>query len=131
MIWLSGTGELHVFAIDDVLTATRHINDRGERVTPSDFEAYRMSYDILGPCCLCPFQFRDIGNFKEAAVSMMSRGRYVGEYVATCADGRCHYIGRIKPVNGGHELMYFVQDFLERLHGCRGTRVGRYARRGK
>jgi hypothetical protein len=37
----------------------------------------------------------------------------------------------VKPVNGSHALMYFVQVFMERLHGCLGTRIRKYARRGK
>jgi hypothetical protein len=66
----------------------------GQRVTPSDFETYRLVHSILGPCCLCPFQYRGrVGNFKEAAVFMAVRGRHAGQYVAACADDRCGYFG--------------------------------------
>jgi hypothetical protein len=88
----SGTGGHQASSIKFVIhRAYRPINERGERVTPSDFEAYRTSHDILGPCCLCPFQFQDTGEFKESAIFMMGHGRYAGEYVAACADGQCNY----------------------------------------
>ena len=78
---------------DWLITFHRPVNDRGERVTPSDFDAYRMSHDVLGPCCLCPFQHSDVGHFKESAIFMVGHGRFAGEYVAACAEGRCDYFG--------------------------------------
>ena len=76
------------------VTACRPVNQHGERVTPSDFEAYCLSHQILGPCCLCPFQDRDLCNYKESPVYMVGYGRYAGEYVAACADGSCKYFGK-------------------------------------
>jgi hypothetical protein len=75
---------------------SRPVNERGERVTPSDFEAYRTSHDVLGPCCLCPLQFETTGDFKESVVFMVGSGRYAGEYVAGCADGQCNYFGTMR-----------------------------------
>ena len=83
-----------LFSIASAHTACRPVNQHGERVTPSDFEAYRLSHKVLGPCCLCPFQDRDVRNYKESPIFMVGLGRYAGEYVAACADNRCSYFGR-------------------------------------
>jgi hypothetical protein len=100
-------------------------------VAPSDFEDHRMSYDVLGPCCLCPFQHRDIGDFKESVIFMAGYGRYVGEYVAACADGRCDYFGSVKFVwlRSPRTDKHLV--FMERFHARRGTLIRRYPIRGQ
>jgi hypothetical protein len=63
-------------------------------VSPSDFEAYCLSHDILGPSCLCPFKKKDMGHFVESAIYLVGHGRYAGEYVAACAEDRCGYFGK-------------------------------------
>ena len=69
------------------------MNERGEHVAPSDFEAHRRSYHVFGPCCLCPFQHEGKGVFEESAIYMAGHGRFAGEYVAACAKNECDYFG--------------------------------------
>jgi len=76
-----------------LLTRDRPVNDVGERVTPSNLAAHRLSHCFLGPCCICPAIFEDVTAFTEAAFAMMLSGRYIGEYVAKCARGQCKYFG--------------------------------------
>jgi hypothetical protein len=114
------------------LTKSRPVNERGERVTPSDFEAHRASHDVLGPCCLCPFQLEIAGGFKESVVFMVGHGRYTGEYVAGCADGQCNYFGMGRMTwNLDKTIEALVPVFAERLHGREGIPVRRYPLRGK
>jgi hypothetical protein len=42
------------------------------RVNPSDLRTYRMAYQMLGPCCLCPFINVMGPDFVEAAIYMVS-----------------------------------------------------------
>jgi hypothetical protein len=71
----------------------RPVNDRGERVTPSDLREHRMSHRFLGPCCICPAITEGRNEFTEAAFVMLTSGPRVGHYVARCASGECKYIG--------------------------------------
>jgi hypothetical protein len=66
----------------------RPTNERGERVTPSDLEGYRLLYQFRGPGCFCSMQRKQ---FTEAAMYLALRGRFRGEYVASCARKRCKY----------------------------------------
>jgi hypothetical protein len=98
-------------------------------VSPSDFETYRLSHDIQGPSCLCPFEKKDMGDFVESAIYMVGHGRYTGEYVAACAEDHCGYFG--KPF-GQPSLMVLTgcSVFMERLYHKRGLPVRRYPLRG-
>ena len=67
---------------------------QGERITPSDLRDHRRSHKFLGPCCVCPLIADDQTAFKEAAIFAVASGRFVGEYVAECAESRCGYFGK-------------------------------------
>lgn len=66
-----------------------------ERLPPDAWREHRKSHHFLGPCCLCPL-FQRLGEkprYVEAAVHMVMRGMYQGEYVAQCARDKCGYMG--------------------------------------
>lgn len=67
-----------------------------ERVTPDAWHIYRKNHQFLGPCCLCPLlqPLSQEPRYTEAAIYLPLRGRYKGEWVAECAEGRCGYLGR-------------------------------------
>jgi hypothetical protein len=69
----------------------RPVNDAGERVTPSDLAAHRLSHRFLGPCCLCAVS--DQPTFTESAIVMVLSGHRAGQYVARCAQALCGYYG--------------------------------------
>jgi hypothetical protein len=72
-------------------------------VHPSDLRSYRLSHRMLGPCCLCPLVDKSGPDFMEAAIYVVvSTGALSGEYVASCALGKCSYFGKSLelPVNG-------------------------------
>ena len=73
----------------------RPVNDQGRRITPSDLAAHRLSHQFLGPRCLCMLANYPHGGHKETATVVLTRGPYVGEYVARCATGRCGYFGEL------------------------------------
>ena len=66
------------------------------RVTPDALRVYRENHQFLGPCCLCPLlqPLSQEPHYTEAAIYLPLRGRYKGEWVAECAEGRCGYLGR-------------------------------------
>jgi hypothetical protein len=64
------------------------------RVNPSDLRAYQMAYQMLGPCCLCPFINVMGPDFVEAAIYMVSVGPHAGQYIASCARDLCGYFGK-------------------------------------
>jgi hypothetical protein len=97
------------------LTKVRPSNDIGERVVPSDFEAYRLSHDIQGPCCLCPLLHEDVGAFAEATMKMVVRGRHAGEYAVMCAKDRCGYFGN------GNGLALDIADEIFSLGGTNAS----------
>jgi hypothetical protein len=70
----------------------RPVNDAGERVTPSDLEAHRLSHRFLGPCCICAASEEQL-IFTESAIVLVLSGRRAGQYVARCAQGKCGYYG--------------------------------------
>ncbi|KAF8333377.1 hypothetical protein F5887DRAFT_1080196 [Amanita rubescens] len=65
----------------------------GGRVPPNELRQYRETHEYLGPGCLCPLlePRRKNTAYKEAAICLSIDGRYKGEYVAECAQGRCGY----------------------------------------
>jgi hypothetical protein len=72
---------------------TRPVNQRGQRVTPSELEAHRFSHVMLGPCCMCPFLKECPDDFSESAIFLVTNGKYFGEYVVACAKNECGYFG--------------------------------------
>jgi hypothetical protein len=70
----------------------RPVTEAGERVTPSDLTAYRISHDFIGPCCLCAHD-ADMPQYVESSIYMAFDGPFFGEYVASCATNRCSYLG--------------------------------------
>ncbi|KIM71671.1 hypothetical protein PILCRDRAFT_830210 [Piloderma croceum F 1598] len=71
-----------------------------------------MSHQMLGPCCLCPLAYPTGPDFVEAAIYMVPAGLLSGEYVASCAKGRCDYFA-----------------FIERLYNKNGLYIENYPRR--
>ncbi|KAH7917055.1 hypothetical protein BV22DRAFT_1052715, partial [Leucogyrophana mollusca] len=69
------------------------VNERGERVAPSDFEAHRRSHRFLGPRCLCAFtEDPTPEGGAEAAIVVLTQGPNAGEYVACCSRSMCGFI---------------------------------------
>ena len=75
--------------------ADRPVNDQGQCVTPSNLAAHRLSHQFLGPRCLCMLGNYPDGTHKEAAMVLLTRGPYGGEYVACCTTQRCGYFGEL------------------------------------
>jgi hypothetical protein len=99
--WMSGGGqcycELPILSIGDLPEFCdffyRPINERGERMTPSDLVAHRRTHRLRGPMCLCPLiQSRNPPDIVEAAISIVTSGNHAGEYIACCAEDICGYM---------------------------------------
>jgi len=69
----------------------RPVTNTGGHVTPSELWDLRTTHDFKTPCCLCAFNTD--GNYTECAIYRAHNGEFGGEYVASCAYGRCGYIG--------------------------------------
>jgi hypothetical protein len=108
----------------------RPTNDHGERVPPSDLRLHRLSHEVLGPCCLCPLD-RNKEEFVESAISMVARGRYAGEYVATCAKDECNYFGEILVNSRGCASLTYRPVCIERIYARRGVPIRHYPLRGQ
>lgn len=63
------------------------------RIPPSDMQTHRISYRMLGPCCLCPLMDINKPDFVEAAIYMATDGEQAGQFVASCAKDECGYFG--------------------------------------
>ena len=69
------------------------------RIEPSELRGHRMSHQMLGPCCLCPLAYPRGPDFSESAIYVVSgHGSLSGEYVASCARGRCDYFGTLQRI---------------------------------
>jgi hypothetical protein len=66
----------------------------GAWVPPSDINNHRLSHKFLGPGCLCPLKDSTQPAFTEAAVFMVTKGRFAGKYVASCVQESCGYFGK-------------------------------------
>ncbi|TFK78443.1 hypothetical protein K466DRAFT_606979 [Polyporus arcularius HHB13444] len=76
----------------------------GDPVPPNELRLSRVTHDFLGPCCLCPRFFRDMGTFVESSILIAPCGAFSGEYVASCAQGRCGYVALLDRVFPNHDL---------------------------
>jgi hypothetical protein len=89
-----GIGEIMVlFCVrvnDNLLHVQRPVDDAGNRVTPTALEDHRVSNVFRGPSCLCAYTTGDA--YTESAIYMAVDGSNFGEYVASCATGRCGYL---------------------------------------
>ena len=63
------------------------------RKHPDMFRALRETTRMLGPCCLCPLLDKNGPDYVEAAMYMAIVGPYTGQYVISCADDKCGYLG--------------------------------------
>ena len=94
-----GTGMTHKNIVTSVkLTdgcTCRPINDRGERVAPSDLLEYRRFHKFRGPECMCAIDDAVDNATSETAIFVSSAGKFAGEYVAACAASVCGYIGEM------------------------------------
>jgi hypothetical protein len=80
------------------MISIRPINERGERIPPSEFDHYRGRYDFSAPLCLCPLLYRDTWPTNpvtppESSVFVSMAGPSIGEYIAECSSRRCGYFG--------------------------------------
>ena len=64
-----------------------------ERIKPENLETYRVSHQMLGPCCFCPLVDPNALDFVESAMYRATDGKFLGQFVATCARNICSYIG--------------------------------------
>jgi hypothetical protein len=71
----------------------RSVNDRGERVAPSDLLEYRRFHKFCGPECMCAIDDAGDNATWETAIFVPSAGRFAGEYVVACAASGCGYVG--------------------------------------
>jgi hypothetical protein len=68
------------------------------RIRPSDLNEYRITHQMLGPCCLCPLVDVNGPHFVESTIRIVGPGSsFAGEYAATCKLHQCGYFGG--PVN--------------------------------
>jgi hypothetical protein len=104
--------------------------ETGERVTPSDLTAYRISHDFTGPCCLCAHDTA-MPQYVESAIYMAFDGPFFGEYVASCATNKCSYLGErdLHHCKMPSNIKCVVP--IERMYGRLGLMVKRYQLRGK
>jgi hypothetical protein len=63
-------------------------------IQPCKLHDHCMSHQMLGPCCFCPLAYPSGPDFMEAAIHMVLKGLFAGEYVASCAKGRCNYFSK-------------------------------------
>ena len=64
-----------------------------EWIRPEDLVAYWVLHKMLGLCCLCPLVDLNAPDFVESAMYRATDSEFLGQFVATCADNRCSYIG--------------------------------------
>jgi hypothetical protein len=110
----------------------RPINEDGERVPPSDLSAFRVLYEFRGPCCLCAFRYLDLTAYTETAILLCTEGQFVGEYIATCANDRCGYFGKVSSTSvSSYFSLMFYPVCLERMYDRSSLHVRRYSLRSK
>ena len=113
----------------------RPVNEDGERVTPSNLLAYRLSHDFLGPCCLCASLSFDVSAYTEASIFLATSGMSRGKYVAACATGQCRYWGKYLSHSFSQRCLTNLVSMsivcLEDHYHILGLLVRRYPRRGK
>ena len=110
----------------------RPTNERGERVVPSDLDSHRLSHRFRAPCCLCPMDSEYDNTFVEAAIYAAPTGRYVGEYVAQCAERECGYLGgQCKPLCYDQLILIICSVNLERIYNQPGVPLRYYPQRGE
>jgi hypothetical protein len=68
------------------------------RIPPSELRDHRTSHQMLGPCCFCPLAYPKGPDYVEAAIYEVLRGSLLGEYVASCARGKCDYFGMLSKI---------------------------------
>jgi hypothetical protein len=67
----------------------------GARVPPSELNKLRETHKFRGPCCLCASQSEQEDTYTETAMFLMTKGVFIGQYVATCAQSRCKYFCKL------------------------------------
>jgi hypothetical protein len=106
----------------------RPVDDAGNRVTPAALEDHRVSNVFRGPSCLCAYTAGDA--YTESAIYMAVDGSNFGEYVASCATGRCGYLSMyIFPSNLTNANFCLLVN-LESVYSKRGLSLRLYAPRG-
>jgi hypothetical protein len=65
----------------------------GVRVEPKELRRHRNTHYMFGPNCLCPMMEIGMPDFVEAAIYSISKGPLAGQYVASCAQDNCGYLG--------------------------------------
>ncbi|KAF8235833.1 hypothetical protein L208DRAFT_1254779 [Tricholoma matsutake] len=90
-------------------------------------------YQFFGPSCLCPLlqQVSEDLVFTEAAIYILVFGRYAGEYIAKCANGRCGYIGQSPSILKNAVSVYSGPVPLQRLYQVVGISAWTFPPRGK
>ena len=83
----------------------RPITQTGQRVSPSDMQAYRVGHEFKAPCCLGANDTVE-DYYTESAIYLAPNGIYAGEYVAGCAGARCGYLSKCN---------YYSTHFLVQL----------------
>jgi hypothetical protein len=89
---LVGVSVAYAITVALYLLLQRPVTETGERVTPSDLSAHRISHCFVGPCCLCA-RNTAMSQYVESDIRMATDGPFFGEYVASCATNECGYLG--------------------------------------
>ena len=72
------------------------------QLPPDDgMRQYRSTHRMMGPCCLCPLIYPSGPDFVESAMYFATTGLHAGLYVASCANDRCGYLGKLDPIMRG------------------------------
>ena len=102
------------------------------RKHPDMFHALRETTRMLGPCCLCPLLDKNGPDYIKAAMYMAIIGSYTGQYVISCANDKCGYLGNNEMLlwrNECHILTVYVV-FSEQLYDWPGLHLKVYELRG-
>ncbi|KAF8234352.1 hypothetical protein L208DRAFT_1550076 [Tricholoma matsutake] len=102
-------------------------------VVPGALHEHHEHYQFLGPSCLCPLlqQVSKAPVFTEAAIYILVFGRYAGEYIAECANGRCRYIGQSPSILKNAVSIYSGPVPLQRLYQVVGIPAWTFPPQGK
>lgn len=88
--WCSGRAS----ADSPLLTNDPRPCHQQHRVRPSSLREHRKVTVMLGPCCLCPLRDESEPDYVEAAIYRATTGPYAGQYVISCAQDKCGYLGQ-------------------------------------
>ena len=115
----------------------------GELIAPSQLEDHCRTHLVRPPCCLCPIATGK--GYSSSRISIVQASQpdsdgstsiLNGEYVASCASGRCGYFGTFNDsaykslTHLTNSQLLLTAVCLERYYSLDGIRVRAYPLRG-